>query len=169
VKCSLLTNRDPAVKPSQQKRKMQKAGLSPLFRRLNGSCSRRDLAPQQVVDLFFLMFGGDVGSRPIVPQNQKTRPGRYHVSPKSAMRSINFCQIPVKRKTLNVVDIFVPCLFVVVMLRARSYSQRRVFHGFSVSTLKERTGGEQVHFIFLLCKTLRPVLFLFQVSLDAGR
>src|SRR5260370_8072252 len=36
------------------------------------------------------------------------------------MRSINSCQIPVKRKTLNVVDVFVPRLFVVVTFHTHS-------------------------------------------------
>src|SRR5712692_2936408 len=54
------------------------------------------------------------------PRNLKNRPGRYHAPPKSAMRSINSCQIPVKRKTLNVVDVFVPRLFVVVTFHTHS-------------------------------------------------
>jgi hypothetical protein len=39
---------------------------------------------------------------------------RFHV-PRIWTRSINACKFPVKRKTLNVVDTFVSCLFVVVM------------------------------------------------------
>jgi hypothetical protein len=39
---------------------------------------------------------------------------RFHV-PRIWTRSINACKFPVKRKTLNVVDVFVPRLFVVVM------------------------------------------------------
>jgi len=67
--------------------------------------------------LFILVLGGHVVSKPVIPPNQKNQPGRYHVSPKSAKRSIDFCKIPVKRKTLNLVDVFVPCLLVVVMFR----------------------------------------------------
>ena len=68
--------------------------------------------------LFILVLGRHVVSKPVIPPNQKNQPGRYHVSPKSAKRSINFCKIPVKRKTLNLVDVFVPCLLVVVMFHA---------------------------------------------------
>jgi hypothetical protein len=39
---------------------------------------------------------------------------RFHV-PRIWTRSINACKFPVKRKTLNVVDTFASCLFVVVM------------------------------------------------------
>lgn len=68
--------------------------------------------------LFILVLGGYVVlSRSFPPKPEKPA-GRYHVSPKSAKRSINFCKIPVKGKTLNIVDAFVPRLFVVVMFHA---------------------------------------------------
>jgi hypothetical protein len=70
--------------------------------------------------LFILVLGGHVVSKPVIPPHQKNQLGRYHVSPKSAKRSINVCKIPVKRKTLNLVDLFVPCLLVVVMFRVRT-------------------------------------------------
>ena len=61
------------------------------------------------------------------PRNRKTGPGATTFPPKSAKRSINFCKIPVKRKTLNVVDVFVPCLLVVVMFRVRALRFCSVF------------------------------------------
>lgn len=77
--------------------------------------------------MFYFGLGGNVISKPAVPLNQKNQPGRYHVSPMSAMRSINFCKIPVKRKTLNIVDVFVPCLLVVVMFHAYRLRFCRLF------------------------------------------
>ena len=78
--------------------------------------------------LFILVLGGHVVSKPVIPPKQKNQPGRYHVSPKSAKRSIDFCKIPVKRKTLNLVDVFVPCLLVVVMFRVRALCFCGVFN-----------------------------------------
>jgi hypothetical protein len=47
-------------------------------------------------------------------QNTSTRPAwRFHV-PRIWKCSINVCEFRVKRKTQNVVDVFVPRLFVVV-------------------------------------------------------
>jgi len=97
---------------------MLKAGPSLLY---SGGASRQPLDSaswhRKRGVLFILVLGGHVVSKPVVPPNQKNQPGRYHVSPKSAKRSINFCKFPVKRKTLNLVDVFVPCLLVVVMFR----------------------------------------------------
>src|SRR6266446_7728240 len=63
-----------------------------------------------------LVLGGDVASKPVIPPETE-KPARARPrSPKSAMRSINSCPIRVKRKTLNIVDVFVPRLFVVVTL-----------------------------------------------------
>jgi len=84
--------------------------------------------------LFILVLGGHVVSKPVIPPNQKNQPGRYHVSPKSAKRSINFCKIPVKRKTLNLVDVFVPCLLVVVMFRVRALCLCGVFNHLALYT-----------------------------------
>src|SRR5882724_12753495 len=95
--------------------------------------------------LFILVLGGHVVSKPVIPPNQKNQPGRYHVSPKSAKRSINFCKIPVKRKTLNLVDVFVPCLLVVVMFRVCAL-RFCSFSTISRSTLKHPSHGEQTTF-----------------------
>jgi hypothetical protein len=84
-------------------------------------------APQVVAFFFCLVPGGDVVSKPVIPPKQKNRLGRYHVPPKSAKRSINFRGNPVKRKTLNVVDVFVPRLFVVVMFHDHTSIPASVF------------------------------------------
>src|SRR6267154_2878187 len=84
---------------------------------LHGSRLTAHPGTASVAFFLILVLGRHVVSKPVIPPKQKNRPGRYHVSPKSAKRSINFCKIPVKRKTLNVVDVFVPCLLVVVMFR----------------------------------------------------
>ncbi len=66
-------------------------------------------------------------SKPVIPPEAE-KPARALPRPQtSAMRSINSCQIRVKRKTLNVVDVFVPCLFVVVMFRAQRFPFATVF------------------------------------------
>src|SRR6266478_10092132 len=85
---------------------------------LHGSRLTAHPGTASVAFFLILVLGRHVVSKPVIPPKQKNRPGRYHVSPKSAKRSINFCKIPVKRKTLNVVDVFVPCLLVVVMFHA---------------------------------------------------
>lgn len=46
---------------------------------------------------------------------------RYHI-PRIWNRSINGCEFPVKRKTQNVVDVFVPRLFVVVPFLSNRFS-----------------------------------------------
>src|SRR5260370_3696696 len=96
-----------------------------------------------------LVLGGYVVSKPVIPPEiRKNRPGRYHAPPKSAMRSINSCQIPVKRKTLNVVDVFVPRLFVVVTFHNPQFYLWVLGPSSSISrsTLKHPTHGEQVPF-----------------------
>src|SRR6266849_11085142 len=74
-----------------------------------------------------LVLGGDVASKPVIPPETE-KPARARPrSPKSAMRSINSCPIRVKRKTLNVVDVFVLRLFVVVMLHDHTFTLPSVF------------------------------------------
>src|SRR5260370_19678878 len=92
--------------------------------------SRLTALPGTASVSFFLILvlGRHVVSKPVIPPKQKNQPGRYHVSPKSAKRSIDFCKIPVKGKTLNLVDVFVPCLLVVVMFRVRALRFCSVFN-----------------------------------------
>ena len=117
AECILLTNRNPSGQIFQCK--MLKAGPRLLIPEgSHGSCLTAHVRTARVAFFLVLVPGRHVVSKPVIPPKQKNRPGRYHVSPKSAKRSINFCKIPVKRKTLNVVDVFVPCLLVVVMFRA---------------------------------------------------
>jgi hypothetical protein len=108
-------------------RKMLKAGPRLLILQgLHGTCLAAHHRTASAAFFFILVLGRHVVSKLVVPPNQKNQPGRYHVSPKSAKRSINFCKIPVKRKTLNLVDVFVPCLLVVVMFRV--YMPRFLHH-----------------------------------------
>ena len=113
---------------------------------LHGSRLTAHPGTASVAFFLILVLGRHVVSKPVIPPKQKNRPGRYHVSPKSAKRSINFCKIPVKRKTLNVVDVFVPCLLVVVMFRVHMPRFFAAFSTISRSTLKHRSHGEQTTF-----------------------
>ena len=101
--------------------KMQIAGLSLLISEgfTAAPCSA-SFAPQVVAFFFVWYLAATWFLSRSFPLNQKNQLGRYHVPAKSAKRSINFCQIGVKRKTLNVVDVFVPRLFVVVMFHAHN-------------------------------------------------
>src|SRR5258708_21816774 len=95
----------------------------PHFGRLHGSSLQCVFRTASGCVLFCLVPGGYVVSSRSFPLNQKNQLGRYHVPPPtSAKRSINFCQIGVKSKTLNVVDLFVPRLFVVVMFHAHNFT-----------------------------------------------
>src|SRR6267378_3258402 len=88
--------------------KCKKPSLASSCRRLHGSSSTAHLGTAGVT-FFCLVLGGYVVSKLVIPpESESNQLGRYHVSPQSAKRSINFCQIPVKGKTLNVVDVFVP-------------------------------------------------------------
>src|SRR6266446_8063969 len=95
-----------------------------------------------------LVLGGDVASKPVIPPETE-KPARARPrSPKSAMRSINSCPIRVKRKTLNVVDVFVPRLFVVVTFHNPQFYLWVLGPSSSISrsTLKHPTHGEHVPF-----------------------
>jgi hypothetical protein len=108
-------------------RKILKAGLSPLVvEGFTAAAWQRFVAPQRSV--LFIGAWWPRGSEPAVPPKSEKPAGRYHVSPKSAKRSINFCKNPVKRKTLNIVGVFVPRLLVVVMFHACIRLFLRHFH-----------------------------------------
>ena len=89
--------------------KNKKAELSLLM--LEGCTAaawRRIFAPQ-VVAFFFVWCSVTTWFQAgHFPRIRKTSPGATTSPLKSAKRSINFCQIPVKRKTLNIVDVLVP-------------------------------------------------------------
>src|SRR6266404_5078312 len=93
----------------------------PHFGRLYGSSLRRVSRTASGCVLFWYLAATWFLSRSF-PLNQKNQLGRYHVPAKSAKRSINFCQTGVKRKTLNMVDVFVPRLFVVVTFHAHNFT-----------------------------------------------
>lgn len=82
---------------------------------------------------FALVFCGDTGRERGAKPDQDLSPTRsvwrFHV-PRIWIRSINGREFSVKRKTQNVVDIFVPRLFVVVLFlrNCRRFNTFGLFH-----------------------------------------
>jgi len=118
--------------------------ISEAVRQLLGGASD---APQVLALNYCLVLDGTVESKAgQIPLSQKNRPGTTTKPPMSAMRSINFCQNGVKRKTLNVVDLFVPCLFVVVMFLVTARAAATFCASIQRCTLKHPSNGEQSTF-----------------------